>query len=164
MSSEDIINQSSYPSSTKDTIKYSVYPNSSTYKDIKNNFLEEFSKLVNTIYNSRNKKIKDFVRIYQIAIDHTYKIDDPLLIRHFLLETIEEINNDLIKNNKPYRVSFWYNILWYKIFYNYDGSLNNYKLLERIEILNKIVRSCSFSNKIFLTIKDMETDLPVLYL
>ena len=164
MSSEDIINQSSYPNSTKDTIKYSVYPNSSTYKDIKNNFLEEFSKLVNTIYNSRNKKIKDFVRIYQIAIDHTYKIDDPLLIRHFLLETIEEINNDLIKNNKPYRVSFWYNILWYKIFYNYDGSLNNYKLLERIEILNKIVRSCSFSNKIFLTIKDMETDLPVLYL
>ena len=164
MSSEDIINQSSYPNSTKDTIKYSVYPNSSTYKDIKNNFLEEFSKLVNTIYNSRNKKIKDFVRIYQIAIDHTYKIDDPLLIRHFLLETIEEINNDLIKNNKPYRVSFWYNILWYKIFYNYDRSLNNYKLLERIEILNKIVRSCSFSNKIFLTIKDMETDLPVLYL
>ena len=164
MSSEDIINQSSYPNSTKDTIKYSVYPNSSTYKDIKNNFLEEFSKLVNTIYNSRNKKIKDFVRIYQIAIDHTYKIDDPLLIRHFLLETIEEINNDLIKNNKPYRVSFWYNILWYKIFYNYDGSLNNCKLLERIEILNKIVRSCSFSNKIFLTIKDMETDLPVLYL
>ena len=164
MSSEDIINQSSYPNSTKDTIKYSVYPNSSTYKDIKNNFLEEFSKLVNTIYNSRNKKIKDFVRIYQIAIDHTYKIDDPLLIRHFLLETIEEINNDLIKNNKPYRVSFWYNILWYNIFYNYDGSLNNYKLLERIEILNKIVRSCSFSNKIFLTIKDMETDLPVLYL
>ena len=164
MLSADIINQSLYPNSTKDTIKYSVYPNSSTYKDIKNNFLEEFSKLVNTIYNSRNKKIKDFVRIYQIAIDHTYKIDDPLLIRHFLLETIEEINNDLIKNNKPYRVSFWYNILWYKIFYNYDGSLNNYKLLERIEILNKIVRSCSFSNKIFLTIKDMETDLPVLYL
>ena len=164
MASTDIINQSLYPNSTKDTIKYSVYPNSSTYKDIKNNFLEEFSKLVNTIYNSRNKKIKDFVRIYQIAIDHTYKIDDPLLIRHFLLETIEEINNDLIKNNKPYRVSFWYNILWYKIFYNYDGSLNNYKLLERIEILNKIVRSCSFSNKFFLTIKDMETDLPVLYL
>ena len=108
-------------------------------------------------------------------IDDTYKIDDPLLIKHFLLETVEEINNDLIKNNKPYRVSFGYNILnhflneddaYYKKnrFYNDDRSLNNYKLLERIEILNKIVRSCSFSNKFFLTIKDMETDLPVLYL
>ena len=92
-----------------------------------------------------------------------------------MLETVEEINNDLIKNNKPYRVSFGYNILnhflneddaYYKKnrFYNDDRSLNNYKLLERIEILNKIVRSCSFSNKLFLTIKDMETDLPVLYL
>ena len=176
MLSPDIINQSLYPNSTKDTIKYSMYPNTSTYEDIKhNNLLEEFSNLVNTIYNTRNKNIKDFVRVYQIAIDHTYKIDDPLLMRHFLLETIEEINNDLIKNNKPYRVSFGYNILnhflneddaYYKKnkFYNDDGTLNDYKLSERIETLNKVVRSCSFSNNIFLTIKDMETDLPVLHL
>ena len=176
MSSPDIINQSLYPNSTKDTIKYSIYPNTSTYEDIKhNNLLEEFSNLVNTIYNTRNKNIKDFVRVYQIAIDHTYKIDDPLLMRHFLLETIEEINNDLIKNNKPYRVSFGYNILnhflneddaYYKKnkFYNDDGTLNDYKLSERIETLNKVVRSCSFSNNNFLTIKDMETDLPVLHL
>ena len=176
MSSADIINQSLYPNSTKDTAKYSTYPNSSTYKDIKNNYLfEEFSNLVNTIYNTRNKKIKDFVKIYKIAIDHTYEIDDPLLIRHFLIETVEEINNDLIKNNKQYSVSFGYDILnhflneddaYYKKnkFYNDDGTLNDYKLLERIEILNKTVRSCSFSINIFLTIKDMENDLPVLYL
>ena len=176
MPSADIINQSLYPNSTKDTTKYSTYPNSSTYEDIKNNYLfEEFSNLVNAIYNIRNKKIKDFVKIYKIAIDHTYEIDDPLLIRHFLIETVEEINNDLIKNNKRYRVSFGYDILnhflneddaYYKKnkCYNDDGTLNDYKLLERIEILNKIVRSCSFSNNIFLTIKNMENDLPVLYL
>ena len=115
MTSADIINQSLYPNSTKDTIKYSVYPGSfSTYEHIKNNRIleEELQKnLVNIIYNTRNKKIKDFVKIYQIAVDHTYKIDDPFLNRHFLLETVEEINNDLIKNNKTYRVDFRYNML-----------------------------------------------------
>ena len=113
MASADIINQSLYPNSTKDTIKYSVYPGSfSTYEDIKNNhILEEFSNLGSINYNTRNKKIKDFVIIHQIAVDHTYKIDDPLLIRHILLETLEEISNDLIKNSKPYRVYFGHNML-----------------------------------------------------
>ena len=100
MASPGIINQSLYPNSTKDTIKYSVYPGTfSTYEDIKNNhILEEFKNLVNTMYNTRNKKIKDIVNIYQTAVDHTYKIDDALLLRHFLLETVEEINKNLIKS------------------------------------------------------------------
>ena len=98
-----IINQSLYPNSTKDTIKYSVYPGTfSTYEDIKNNhILEEFKNLVNTIYNTRNKKIKDIVNIYQTTVDHTYKIDDALLLRRFLLETVEEIIKNLIKSKKP---------------------------------------------------------------
>ena len=58
MTSTDIINHSLYSNSTKDTIKYLVYPGCSTYEDIKNNhLLEEFLSLVNTIYNARNKKI-----------------------------------------------------------------------------------------------------------
>ena len=94
MASTDIISQSLYPNSTKNTIKYSLYPRpSSTYEDIKkNHVLKEFSNLANIIYNTRNKKVKDCVKIYQIAVHHTYEIDDPLLIRHFLLETVEEIN------------------------------------------------------------------------
>ena len=50
-----IINQSLYPNTTKDTIKYSVYPGSfSTSEDIKNNhILEEFSNLINIIYNKQ---------------------------------------------------------------------------------------------------------------
>ena len=63
------------------------------------------------MYNTRNKKIKDIVNIYQTAVDHTYKIDDALLLRHFLLETVEEINKNLIKSKKPYRVDFGYNML-----------------------------------------------------
>ena len=49
-------------------------------------------------------------------------------------------------------------------FYNDDGTLNEIRLFDRLVYLNKLVRSCSFSNKLVLTIKDMETDLPVLYL
>ena len=155
MACTDIINQSLCPNSTKDTIKYLVYRNSSTYEDIKNNhILEEFRNLVNTIYDTRNKKIKDFVNIYQIAIDYSYKISDLILLRHFLLETVEEINNDLIRNNKPYRVDFGDEMfnhfvdenesyLKRKEFYDDDGTFNDFKLEEPEEI---------------------ETDLPVLYL
>ena len=31
---------------------------------------------------------------------------DPLLIRQFLFKAVEEINNDLIKNNEQYRVDY----------------------------------------------------------
>ena len=177
MVSAGIINQALYPSCTKDTIKYSVYPGTfSTYEDIKNNhILEELKNLVNTIYNTRNKKIKDIVNIYQTIVDRTYKIDDALLLRHFLLETVEEIIKNLIKSKKPYRVDFGYNMLAHFLnedeayyrknkFYNDDGTLNEIKLFDPLVYLNKLVRSCSFSNKLVLTIKDMETDLPVLYL
>ena len=52
MASADIINQWLYCNSTKDTIKYSVYPGTfSTYEDIKNNnILEEFKNLMNTVF------------------------------------------------------------------------------------------------------------------
>ena len=81
----------------------------------------------------------------------------------------------MIKNNKPYRVDFGYDMLnhflneddaYYekKEFYDDDGTFNNFKLLDRIKTLDKMVRSCSFSNKLFLNLKDIETDLPVLYL
>ena len=137
MTSTDIINQSLYPNSTKDTIKYSVYPNSSNYEDIENNhLLEEFSRIINTIYNTRNKRIKDFIRVYQVAVDRTYKIDDTLLIRHFLLETVEQINNDLIKNNKPYRVTFGYNMLAH--FLNEDMLIIKKNLIMMMELLMKL--------------------------
>ena len=51
------------------------------------------------------------MNVYTTAVDHTYKINDVILLRHFLLETVEEINDDLIKNNKPYRVDFGYDML-----------------------------------------------------
>ena len=122
--------------------------------------MEEFLKLVNTIYNIRNKKIRDFVRIYQIAIYHTYKIDGLILLRHFLLESVEEINNDFIKNNKPYKINFKdetfkhftdenKSYLKRKEFYYDDGTFNNFKLEECLESLDKILRSWSLAINYF---------------
>ena len=39
-------------------------------------------------------------------------------------------------------------------FYNDDGTFNNFKLLDRLEYLNNLVKSCSFSNKLALTCFD----------
>ena len=33
-------------------------------------------------------------------------LEHPILERHFLIVTINELNNDLAKNNKPYRINF----------------------------------------------------------
>ena len=157
MASEDIINHSLHPIFTKDTIK-------------QDQLIEEFIDLVETIKNIRDKKIKDFVNVYTTAVDHTYKIDDPILVRHFLFTTIEEINSHLIKNNKPYRLNLgdeMYNhfvdqneaYLKKKKFYNDDGPLNENKLFKRLGYLNKVVRSFTVGNKLFLMLKAIETDL-----
>ena len=34
-----------------------------------------------------------------------------MLIRHFFLETPEEVNNDLRKNDKQYRINFSYEMI-----------------------------------------------------
>ena len=162
-----------------DVIKYSEYPPSSTNDTIKQDQLfEEFTILIETIKNIRDKKIKDSVKIYKIAVDHAYEIDDPILIRRFLLKTVQEINDDLIENTKPYRIDFVDDMLNHfvgenesylkkkkkKEFYDDYGTLHNFKLEDCLETLDKIVRSCSFSNKLFLNPKEIETDLIVSYL
>ena len=148
-----------------DVIKYSDYPPYSTNDTIKRDKrFEEFASLVQTIKNIRDKKNKYFIKIHKIGVDHTYEIDDPILIRHFLLEIFEEINDDLIKNNKPYRISFGNEMfnrvidenesyLKKKVLYDDNGTFNSFKLEDRLETLDKMVRSCSFNNQLFLNQK-----------
>ena len=109
MATVDIINKALYPNSTKDTINFSVYP----HDFIANNALKECKTLISKIYAIRNKKLKEFIKKKRIAFDCSSEIKDTFLIRHFLLETVEEINSDLIKNNKSCRVAFGHNMLMY---------------------------------------------------
>ena len=81
------------------------------------------------------------MKIYKIVVDHTYQIDDSLLIRHFLLEIVQEIDNDLIKNNIPYKVDFGYNMLAH--FLNEDDAyfkkkMNFIMIMELLMKLNSL--------------------------
>ena len=81
----------------------------------------------------------------------------------------------MIKNNKQYRVNVGDEMfnnfadqkeayLKEKDLYNHDGTINGFKLEDYLEYLEKLVRSCSFSNKLFLIPKEIKSDLPTLYL
>ena len=89
------------------------------------------------------------------------------MIRHFLLETVEEINNYLIKNNKAYRVNFKDETYEYfaneneeylkeNKFCNEDDTINEDKLNDRINYFHNLVRLCSFSDKLYLMPKESE--------
>ena len=119
---------------------------------------------------TRNKWIKEFEDIYTYALEQPYKLEDTILLRHFLLIGVEEINFLLFKNNKPYRVNFkdeTYNYFvdenesYFKKYnlYNDDGTINDEKLNNRMNYLNNLVSSLNFGNKIYLMIENIETDL-----
>ena len=109
-----------------DIIKHVEYRQLTTAVAIKDDKLrKELQSPLKTVINIRDKKIKDFVKIYQIAVNYSYQIKYPILILYFLWETVEEINNDLIKNNKPYRVSFGHET------FNYFADQNEAYLKEK---------------------------------
>ena len=68
--------------------------------------LKEFKDTLNKITKPRNKWVKEFEDICAYVLEQPYKLEDALLLRHFLLISVEEINFLLFKNNKPYRVNF----------------------------------------------------------
>ena len=81
-----------------DIIKHVEYQPLTTVGAIKDDQLRKaLQNTLKTIINIRDKKMKDFVKIYQIEVNCSYQIKDPILIRHFSLETVEEINNVFIK-------------------------------------------------------------------
>ena len=120
MTSVDIINLTSHPTLTNYSTKWEV--------------LKECNNLIEIIRKAYDKKVWDFELLYQILIEKLYMLECPILMRHFLLATINEINNDLDKNNKLYRITFWYsynqfvaeNVAYYKKnnLYNDDDTPN----------------------------------------
>ena len=88
-------------------------------------------------------------------------LEDPILIRHFLLVTISEINNDLTKNNKPYRINFSdntnnqfvvENVAYYKKnnLYNDGNTVNINKIRNHLDYLNKLVTTFTGSDELYL--------------
>ena len=84
-----------------------------------------------------------------------------MLIRHFFLETLEEINNNLRKNDKQYRINFKYEMLFNfadedkeylaeNELLNDDGNINENKLNLQLDCIEKVVTIYSPSKKLYI--------------
>ena len=158
-------------------IKSLPYPDFPTTHTIKNDQLrKELESMPDIICNIRDKKIEEFLKYFRIAIDYTYETNDPLLTRHFYFKAVEEVNDDLTKNNKPYRIDFRSELCehfineteayWKKHnLYNDGGTLNHFRLGRHMETLDTIVRGYTDDDELILYPKRVkETDLVVLFL
>ena len=84
-----------------------------------------------------------------------------MLIRHFFLKTLEEVNNNLRKNDKQNRINFSYEMLFNSVdedeeyleeneLLNDDGSINENKLNLHLDCIEKIVTTYSPSKKLYI--------------
>ena len=130
------------------------------------NIIQE--RLLQIIKDTRESKIRDFLGAYRLANDIMYKTEDCILIRHFLLEIVEEINNNLIKNNTPIRISdsdTTYNQFvgknenYFKDFYSDDGALNDNKLVNHLDYLKNKITTYTSNNNLYLMPRLIESDL-----
>ena len=156
MTSVDIINLTSHATLTNYSTKWEV--------------LKECHNLIEIIRKAYDKKIWDFELLYQILIEKLYMLECPILIRYFLIATINEINIDFDKNNKPYRINFCdntynhfvaENVAYYKKnnLYNEDDTPNIDKIRNHFNYLKKLVRTFTRTDQLYLMTENIETDL-----
>lgn len=158
-------------------IKSLPYPDFPTTHTIKNDQLrKELESMPDIICNIRDKTIEEFLKYFRIAIDYTYERNDPFLTRHFYFKAVQEVNDDLINNNKPYKIDFSSELCehfineteayWKKHnLYNDGGTLNHFRLGRHMETLDTIVRGYTDDDELILYPKRVkETDLVVLFL
>ena len=94
-------------------INPSEYTKTATIGEITDEeYRKELINSINSVFDISTKKLRNYVNEYKLKIDSTYEIENTLLIRHFFLETLEEINNDLRKGNKQYRINFSYVVMF----------------------------------------------------
>ena len=89
------------------------------------------------------------------------EVEDTLLIRQFFLETLDEVNEDLKKNNKDFRINMGPQLLstfkerdekYIKDYdlSNEDGTINNTKLQLHLQYIEKFITSFSNSKKLYI--------------
>lgn len=147
---------------TTGIINPSEYTTTTTIGELTNDeYRNEIINAVKSVFDISTKKLHHFLDTYKSKVDNTYETKDTMLARHFFLETLEETNNNLRKDNKQYRINFSYNILFsfqdegneylkeYNL-YNDDGSINDDKLQTHLDSIEKIVTTYSLSKKLYI--------------
>ena len=86
---------------TTGLIDPSIYTITTTTDDLTDQeYRKELIDAVNTTFKNAGRNLKNFEDTYKSKLGDTREINDLFLIRHFLLESLEEKNNYLRKNNK----------------------------------------------------------------
>lgn len=60
----------------------------------------QLKNIIKSLFDVSTKKLNHFVDEYKSKVDNNYEIKDVMLYRHFFLETLEEVNHNLRKDNK----------------------------------------------------------------
>ena len=153
-------------------INPSEYKITHTTDDLTNEeYKNDIIKTTNSIFDIAPEKVNNFVDTYNSQNDILIEVENTLLIRHFFLETLDEINNNLKKNNKDFRINIGPQLLStfkerdekyikdYDIC-NVDGTIDNNKLQSHLEYIERFI--ISFSNSKKLYIKPVYTDDKIL--
>ena len=161
---------------TTDIIQPFEIKNYHTTDDSKDNdYREELINAINSVFDITNRKLNRFVTVYRALIDREFKMDNTLVFRHFFLGLLKEVNNDLRKNDKQYRI----NLSWVRItefeeedkeylkdynLYNDDDSINNYKLQQQLDLVERIITTYTPSKKLYIKIVHVDEHLLSIFL
>ena len=150
-------------SSTTGVIDSSIYTITTTTDELTDEeYRKELIDAVNTAFVNAGKKLCNFEDTYKSKVRNTHEINDLLLIKHFFLESLEEKNNDLRKNNNQYRINFSYELLFQfpdedneylkeNNLLDDDASTNDNKLQTHLHYVKKLLTKYSPSKKIYIT-------------
>ena len=127
----------------------------------------------------KNSEFEESVR--KFSNDKNYKLTNLLLKRQFLIKAVQEVNKELLKKKKVFRVDFSYDACLFfqkqtefyrkrEGCYNDDGTISKFRvnqdhyILDLIIIIIIIIIIKKSNDKQFIMYpKELETNLPVLY-
>ena len=131
--------------------------NDLTNKEYKN----EIIKNSNLVFDIATEKFNKFVDTYSSQNDMLFKVENTLLIKHFFLETLDEVNKELRSDNKDYRINIGPHLLclfkerdkqYIKEYdlCSFDGNIDNNKLQLHLQYIEKIISSFINSKKLYI--------------
>ena len=147
---------------TTGLIDPSIYTITTTTDELTDEeYRKELLDVANTAFVNADKNLHNFQDTYKSKIRNMHEINDLLLIRYFLLESLEEKNNDLRRKNKQYRINFSYELLFQfadedneylkeNNLLNDDGSINDNKLQTHLHYVEKPLTKYSPSKKLYI--------------
>ena len=153
--------------------EYSITHTTDDLSDQK--YKDDIIKTNNSVFDIATEKFNNFVDTYNSQNNMMIKVEDTLLIRHFFLETLDEIDKDLKSNNRDFRINIGPQLLstfkerdeqYIKNYdlCNLDGSIDNDKLQTHLDYIEKLITSFSNSKKLYIKPEHVDNHLLSVFL